>query len=200
MMNTEAVEELLLQSLEHELGGEKIYETALRCVCNAELKKAWETFLGDTREHAAKLRGICVAMQIDPETETPGRAVVRYIGQALERAMQMALAAGDLHLAERVAAECVVLAETKDHLDWEMLDQCGKYLNGSPGGKALREAAAQIEHQENDHLYRTRGFCRELWSQSLGMQMILPLAEQVREAAGTQDDRRTQQESDSKKR
>lgn len=33
----------------------------------------------------------------------------------------LALEAGDLTAAERVAAECVVLAETKDHMNWELI-------------------------------------------------------------------------------
>ena len=37
--------------------------------------------------------------------------------------MNTALAAGDPAAAQIVAAECVVLAETKDHLDWELLGE-----------------------------------------------------------------------------
>ena len=37
--------------------------------------------------------------------------------------MKTALAAGNPHAAQIVAAECVVLAETKDHLDWELLGE-----------------------------------------------------------------------------
>jgi hypothetical protein len=34
--------ELLLQMLETEQGGVKVYETALRCVVNEDLEKEWE--------------------------------------------------------------------------------------------------------------------------------------------------------------
>lgn len=50
--------------------------------------------------------------------ETPGRQVVRRVGESLEEAMQMALTAGEPSAAELVACECVFPAETKDHLDW----------------------------------------------------------------------------------
>ena len=33
-MNNEQVEELILQSLEHEMGGVQVYATALECVVN----------------------------------------------------------------------------------------------------------------------------------------------------------------------
>jgi hypothetical protein len=35
------VNELLLQTLEHERGGVQVYETAPRCVQNEELQKGW---------------------------------------------------------------------------------------------------------------------------------------------------------------
>ena len=41
-MKTDQLEELLLQSLEHEMGGVKVYATALECVQNADLKKEVE--------------------------------------------------------------------------------------------------------------------------------------------------------------
>jgi rubrerythrin len=35
-MEMQVVKELILQSLEHEMGGVKIYEAALKCVRNAD--------------------------------------------------------------------------------------------------------------------------------------------------------------------
>ena len=45
-MNPEQLNELLLQSLEHEMGGVKVYETALKCVVNEDLKEEWQKYLG----------------------------------------------------------------------------------------------------------------------------------------------------------
>ena len=39
----------------------------------------------------------------------------------LHKAMEMALESGPPEAAEVVATECVVLAETKDHLNWELI-------------------------------------------------------------------------------
>ena len=41
-MEMKVVKELILQSLEHEMGGVKIYEAALKCARNEELKEEWE--------------------------------------------------------------------------------------------------------------------------------------------------------------
>jgi hypothetical protein len=45
-MKREQLIELLYQGLETELGGTQVYETALRCVQNDELRKEWEEYLG----------------------------------------------------------------------------------------------------------------------------------------------------------
>jgi hypothetical protein len=56
---------------------------------------------------------------LDPEKETPGRQIVRHIGKSLVKAMEMGLEAGKPEAPQIVAAECVVEAETKDHLNWD---------------------------------------------------------------------------------
>jgi rubrerythrin len=176
-MKPKQIEDLVLQSLEHELGGVKIYVTAITCAKNAALKKEWEKYLDETRTHVTALEKVCKAMDIDSKKETPGRAVVRHTGGALVESMKMALAAGEPAAAELVACECVVLAETKDHLDWELLTKCAEHLTGT-GAEALKSACEAIEDQEDEHLYHTKGWCRELWIQSLGMKAVLPPPEE----------------------
>jgi rubrerythrin len=173
------VEELVLQSLEHEMGGVKIYETALKCVVHPALKKEWEKYHAETKTHVDALEKVCKALGIDAKRETPGRAIVRHTGGALVEAMKMALAAGDPGAGELVACECVVLAETKDHLDWELLGKCAEHL---PRGQAdaLKSAYDEIEDQEDEHLYHTKGWCREIWIQSLGLHAVLPPPEEQR--------------------
>jgi hypothetical protein len=177
-MKNQQVEELVLQSLEHELGGIQVYQTALRCAVHPGLKKEWKKYLEETQGHVAALEGACAALDLDPKRETPGRSVVRHLGGALVAAMELALSAGDPAAAELVACECVVLAETKDHFNWELIEKCGEHLTGK-AGEALQEAASKIEDQEDEHLYHSKGWCRELWVKSLGMTAVLPPPEEV---------------------
>lgn len=176
-MKTKQIEELLLQSLEHEMGGVKIYETALKCALNADLKKEWQTYFDETRIHVGAVEALCTVMDIDPKKETPGRAVVRHNGAALVEAMNMALKAGEPAAAELVACEVVVLAETKDHANWELIGKCGENLTGAKA-EAFKAAHDKIEDEEDEHLYHTKGWCRELWLQSLGLNAILPPPEE----------------------
>jgi len=176
-MKTKQVEELILQALEHERGGVEVYTAALQCVINGQLKEEWERYLEQTRTHVSALESVSREMGIDPQRDSPGREVVRGLGQSLVQAMDQARSGGEAAAAELVACECVVIAETKDHLDWELLGRCAKHLKG-PGAEALKRACEQIEDQEDEHLYHARGWCRELWIQSLGLKAVLPPPEQ----------------------
>jgi hypothetical protein len=198
-MDNKQIEELILQSLEHEMGGERVYVTALDCAINTDLKHEWEKYLDQTRMHVSTLRDICDAFSIDPEQETSGRAVIRRVGAALEEAMRMALTDGDARAAEIVAAECVVLAETKDHLDWELLSKCAQEMDGTPEANLLRSAAEKMEDQEDEHLYHSRGFCRELWLKSLGMKAFLPPPEEKQKVKSAASAQRAAEEADKRR-
>lgn len=169
--------ELLLQALETELGGVQIYTKAIECAVNRDLKKEWEEYLEQTTRHVEIVERVFDEIGLDKETETPGRMVVRHIGESLVKAMEMALQSGDKKGAELVAAECVTLAETKDHLNWELIGEMAKKETGT-SGKALKAAHEEIEDEEDEHLYHTTGWCRELWIDSLGMPAVLPPPEE----------------------
>jgi hypothetical protein len=176
----EQLAELLYQALETEQGGIKVYETALRCAVNEELREEWAKYLEETRTHERVVLGVFKALDLDPDIDTPGRLVVRHTGQSLVTAMEMALDADVPDAAQLVAAECVVSAETKDHLNWELLGHAAKALKGDHG-KALKDALEQVEEQEDEHLYHTTGWCRELWIESLGLPAVIPPPEEEKE-------------------
>jgi len=93
-MKDEQVRELLYQALETELGGVQIYTTAIRCAENDDLKEEWEEYLEQTRNHVTIMEDVLTKLDLDPNEETPGRKVVRHIGEALVESMEMALAEG----------------------------------------------------------------------------------------------------------
>lgn len=94
--------------------------------------------------------------------------------------MELALTAGDRSAAQLVACECVVHAETKDHANWELLGMVAEVATGETG-KALKEAHARVEKDEDHHLYHTKGWCRELAIQSLGLPAVLPPPEEIKQ-------------------
>ncbi|HEV7745407.1 MAG TPA: ferritin-like domain-containing protein [Pyrinomonadaceae bacterium] len=168
--------DLLYQALETEKGGVQIYSTALRCVINEDLKEEWNKYLEQTKKHVQVVTDTLRELGLDPSAETPGRKVVRYIGTSLVKAMELALRCGDPQAAQIVAAECVVLAETKDHLNWELIGELVK----SGAAALLKTAHEQVEEEEDEHLYHTTGWTRELWIEALGMPAVLPPPEEVK--------------------
>ena len=192
-MRSPQLRELLLQSLEHERGGVILYQTALECVLNDDLREEWEKYLEQTENHVELLTTACDTLGLDPDEMTPGRKIVQHTGKSLVVAMKMALAANDPPAAELVACECVVLAETKDHFDWELIGQCAQELKAEEA-EALKLAYDAVEDQEDEHLYHTRGWCRELWLKSLGLRAVLPPPEEKKDVKTEIDAAKAKQE------
>jgi hypothetical protein len=176
-MDTKMVKELLIQSLEHEMGGVKIYETALKCVVNDELREEWEKYHQETEKHVQVLHDLCTQMHIDPEEQSPGRKITHDKGMALVAAMESALGAGDKQAAQIVACESVVMAELVDHANWELIGQVGKSMDGAEG-KALKASYQEVEDEEDEHYYHSKGWLRELSLESLGLKAVLPPPEE----------------------
>jgi len=188
---------LLYEALETEKGGVLVYETALRCVINDELKEEFTEYLEQTRNHVKILLNVFKKLGLNPDLETPGRVVVRHTGLSLVRTMEIALVSGKPQAAEIVAAECVVHAETKDHANWELIGLISESLNGVEQ-QALKSAYGEVEDEEDEHLYHTMGWARELRLQSLQLDAQLPPPEEVQDvktavaAARTKQERKTE--------
>jgi rubrerythrin len=192
----EQLKDLLYQSLETELGGVQVYTTALQCAVNEDLAREWQEYLEQTQTHVRIMRELLEKIGFDPDEETPGRQAVRKIGTALVEAMRLAINAGNPDAAQVLAAECVVLAETKDHLNWELLGEYSEKRR-SEEASAVKQAHSVVEEQEDAHLYHTTGWARELWIQALGMPAVLPPPEEekeVRTAIGAARARQSREE------
>lgn len=186
----EQVTELLQQMLETEKGGVQIYEMALTCALNEDLKKEWSGYLEQTKKHVGVMQELFDKLELE-DKETPGRQVVRHIGESLVAAMKMAKSSGEAEAAELVATECVVFAETKDHLNWELLSKVAKQAKGEERA-ALTEACREVEDEEDEHIYHSRGWCRELWIESLGLDAVLPPPEEQKDVKTAVDAARAQ--------
>ena len=177
--DSEQLNDLVIQMMEIELGGEQVYRTAIACAINPDLKKEWEEYLEETLTHQNVVRSLCDTLGLDPDMQTPTRMVVKHIGESLVKAMQLAQKGGNPAAAQLVACECVVHAETKDHANWELLGKVAEVATGDIG-KALKMAHEAVEQDEDHHLYHTKGWCRELSIEALGMPAVLPPPEEVK--------------------
>jgi hypothetical protein len=171
--------DLVYEGLETELGGVEIYRTALKCAVDERLRDEWQKYLQQTERHVAVMRDLCGALGLDPDQDTPGRQVVRTVGKALCSTIHLARGSVPPAAAQIVAAECVTLAETKDHLNWSLLAQLAETDGGDAAAiAAIAAAVAEVEDEEDEHLYHTSGWTRELWLDSLGLPAQLPPPEE----------------------
>ena len=168
---------LLYQMMETEKGGVKIYTTALQCAMNEDMKEEWTKYLEETRHHLEVVQEMFIQFNLDAQAVVPDAKIVGHIGESLVNAMNMAKQSGTPESAQLVACECVVLAETKDHLNWELLSKYAEEAQGEEK-EILTAATNEVEDQEDEHLYHSKGWCRELWIQSLGMPAVLPPPEE----------------------
>lgn len=174
------LKELVLQSLVHERGGVLVYRTALEAAVQPQLREEWIKYLAQTERHVGILAKVCVSLGLDPGELTPSCQIVHNNGRALVIAIKTALAANNPDAAQLVACDSVLLAETKDHANWELLRACADQL-GDEVAAALKEACDQVEEEEDRHLYHTQGWARELWLKSLGLPAVLPPPEEERD-------------------
>lgn len=89
-VNKKQLNELVLQMIETELGGEQVYRTALTCALNDDLKKEWEGYLDETLKHQELAISVAKHLDLDPNTMSPGREVVKHLGESFVKAMKMA--------------------------------------------------------------------------------------------------------------
>lgn len=166
--------DLVLQSLEYEARSVEVYEAALRCVANPELEQEWRGRLSSTREHVEVLRQICAALSIDVDQRTPGTCIARHLGLSLVMAMDLARMTGKGEAAQMVACECIVLAETKRYLAWELINECADILLEGGAAAPLQNAADGAGDQKTDeHLRQGHGWSRQSWIESIGEQTKL---------------------------
>ena len=172
------VHDLLYQAYETELGGVEVYAAALPGQ-NDDLREEWEHYLDQTRHTWSSSKGPFDAFGLDPAARRRGARSYAIPASAGED-HPLALGSRRSRAAQVVAAECVTLAETKDHLNWELIGEVVKRLTGEPA-KVLRAAYKEVEEQEDEHLYHNTGWARELWIEGLGLPAVLPPPEEQKD-------------------
>ncbi len=179
---TPSSKELLYQALETEIGGQKVYEAAIRCAQNDDLKEEWEKYLDETRTHERDpARDVRHASASTRRRRRPGAQVVRHKGEALVQAMEMALRGRRAR--GRAARRRRVRRRGRDQGPPELgADRRGRRrARGRGRGRRSSEAYDEVEDEEDEHLYHTMGWARELWIESLGMPAVLPPPEEEKE-------------------
>jgi rubrerythrin len=164
-VNMELLHGVLSEFLAVEMGGEALYEKALELVSDTEVRTKFRQFLKQTINHQKILTDIIRKLGGNPSTQSPGAKVAAAKAQGLLRTMVRAGLSKDA--AQLNAIENMVLAETKDHADWELLGKIVRQTTDSRLREVLGPAVDTVEQEEDEHLNWTRKKLSDLQMEAL---------------------------------
>jgi len=155
-----ALMDLLSEFLAVEEGGQQLYEKSLELVFDSEVKTRFREFLKQTMTHQKVLTEIINKLGGNSNSQSHTAKIATQKAEALLRTM------GDPGLSrdqnQLNAMENIVLAETKDHADWELLGKIARQTTDNRLREVLAPAAKTVEQEEDEHLNWTRKKLGEL--------------------------------------
>jgi rubrerythrin len=164
-INKSTLMEVLSEFLAVEMGGQKLYERALELVSDSEVKSKFREYHKQTIKHQKVLTDVIHSLGGNTRAQSPGAKVATEKAQALLRSMDSNGLSKDQ--AELNAIENIVLAETKDHADWELIGKIARQATDDRLREVLGAAASEVEQEEDEHLNWTRKKLGELQMEAL---------------------------------
>jgi rubrerythrin len=143
--------DLLSEFLMVEQGGLELYRVAAARCTDAALTQRYAAFGEETARHREILVDLIRRLGGDPAYVSPTARLAQAKAAAL---LQTGFVADGLSQPEREAAdlENVLLAETKDHADWHLLQQLAVQADDPAIRTALEASVPQVEAEEDEHL------------------------------------------------
>ena len=157
--------DVLSEFLAVEMGGQKLYEKALGLVSDSDVKSKFREFHRQTIKHQKILTDVIHKLGGNTGAQSAGAKVATEKAQALLRSMAGNGLSKDQ--AELNAIENIVLAETKDHADWELIGKIARQATDDRLREVLGAAASEVEQEEDEHLNWTRKKLGELQMEAL---------------------------------
>lgn len=153
-VSRELLRDKLSECLTVERGGLKLYERALQIVTDPDVSMKFREFREQTRNHESVLIRVITELGMDPSYMSPTAKLAKRKAESL--LSTMASGDGNDYLpsnAEQInAIENIVLGETKDHANWEMLGKIARQSDDDKLRDVLKPAVAEVEPQEDEHL------------------------------------------------
>jgi len=143
--------EKLSEFLVVEKGGVKLYEAAIKQVRNPDVLSRFREFYQQTRRHVEILSRVITSLGGDPMQMSAGARIAEEKAQALLETMTRSDGLRPEE-AEINAIENIVIAETKDHADWQLLSHIARRSSDSRIRDILKPAVDEVEPEEDQHL------------------------------------------------
>lgn len=147
----------------HERCGVHLYRTAAGLTQFDAWREKYVEFGEQTAQHIRVLSELTTQLGGDPMYVSPQARMTEFFDTKL---MEPILFAGsvDVMTMEITTLEAVLLAEQKCHSNWELLKTLSGRIDDSSTRRAIEEAVAQVEDQEDEHVQ---------WAQQTLMKTLL---------------------------
>lgn len=167
MIQKQALLDKLSEFLMVEQAGYQLYTVLAMRTQVPEYREKYVEFGDETSRHREILASMIQQLGGDPGYVSPLARIAQMRG---EHMLGLAIEADGLgpEEIEAVGLECVLLAETKDHADWQLLSKLAQQLPQGQEREAMIAAVAEVEEQEDQHV----GWAHEQCSM-LAMRMLL---------------------------
>jgi rubrerythrin len=150
-MEQQVLLDKLSEFLMVEQGGLQLYRVASERGTQPQLKERYEEFGQQTARHREVYVELIEALGGDPNYVSPTARLAQVKATKL---IESAMIVDGLAPEEIMAndLENVLLAETKCHLDWELVSQLAEQATDAKTKQALQRAVREVEEQEDQHL------------------------------------------------
>ncbi len=150
-LNGPFLADLLSDYLQHERCGVALYASlAGRTALNA-LRAGYERFGEQTENHVRVLEELITTLGGDPLYVSPAARATCKTGTALVEGTFILAGSVDAVTQELVMLDAVLLAEARDHANWQFLAQLAELASGA-AAEALVAAVAEVQPDEDEHL------------------------------------------------
>ncbi len=168
----EWLKDFLSEMLAVEKGGVKLYEKALSELEHPELEQKLTDFLRQTERHVELCTEMLEAAAGDSSYQSPGAQAADHKAEGL-LSTQVPPELTDLNNIENL-----VLAETKDHWDWELLASVASKIGDPELKRIASKAIREVRKQEQTHVN---------WNEQTLTKLALEIATQTEQHEGAED-------------
>jgi hypothetical protein len=158
-LNGPFMADLLSACLMHEQCGLHLYRTAISMTNNPMLKGKYQEFGAETEEHIRIYEELIAACGGRPGYVSPTARLTEALDSKLHEAAILLPDGADEAALELAILESVVLAETKCHSNWSLIQKLAAELPEGAARTAFQSAVDQVEEQEDEHIR----WARETW-------------------------------------
>lgn len=163
----DVVADLLSATLAHERCGVHLYRSVAGRTTDDELRAVYEEFGQETLRHVEILEELVLGSGGDPAYVSPAARATEKANAGLLESTFMLSGSVDPVTAELAMLEAVMLAEAKDHGNWELLSLLADAMADGPVKEATEAAVEEVLADEENHYG---------WAELTRMQLLYRLA------------------------